>query len=137
MNGNELRVGNLANTSEMSGYNYQICRQGIIRTINNDSCNITPIKCSSPVVTVKFKNIEPIPLTEEWLLKFGFDKVGEWMGIDFNPRMGMRFYNGNAAECDITQDDKYIAFKCGFIQYVHQLQNLYFALTGNELELKP
>lgn len=76
-----------------------------------------------------------IPLTEEWLLKFGFKKKGEWMCIDFNPRMGIRFYNGNSAECDITQDDKYIAFKAGHIKYVHQLQNLYFALTGTELTI--
>ena len=136
MNANELRVGNLANTSEMSGYNYQICRQGIIRTINNDSCNITPIKYSSPVVTVKFKNIEPIPLTEEWLLKFGFERFeNEYYHSYKEVEICVQFYPFSVGLC--RRNDWAFLDRYEHIQYVHQLQNLYFALTGNELELKP
>lgn len=78
---------------------------------------------------------DPIPLTEEWLVKFGFEKNGDWVQLNFSPRMGIRYYNGNSAECDIIQDDNYIAFKSGHIKHVHQLQNLYFALTQKELEI--
>jgi len=76
---------------------------------------------------------ESIPITDDWLWAFGFDRAGKWVGKSFNPRMAIRFYDGNPGECDIVQDDKFIAFKQGHIKYVHQLQNLYFALTGEEL----
>ena len=79
-----------------------------------------------------FKEISPIPITEKWLLKFGFYKehyeddftkyciVFEDIKFEF-----YIYYNGNKKICfgKLT-----IMFK-----YVHQLQNLYFALTGKEL----
>ena len=79
---------------------------------------------------------EPIHLTEEWILRFGFIREGEWLGITFNARIGIRFFDGNSAECDIIQDDKFISFKFEHIKYVHQLQNLYYALSGEELTIK-
>ena len=79
---------------------------------------------------------KPIPLTYEWLLRFGFIRVGDWAILHFDPRTGIRFYNFNSAECDIIQDDKFIAFKNGQIKYVHSLQNLTYCLTGEELTIK-
>lgn len=69
---------------------------------------------------------EPIPLTEEWLLKFGFKKIGNQFIIE----------NGRIT---LTDDIKYgnqFIYEFTSLVYVHQLQNLYFALTGNELEIK-
>ncbi len=76
----------------------------------------------------------PIKLTEEWLLKFGFKKRedGDFDLFDFsevdivitNPN------NSNVWKCDG------ICFSVGCLEYVHQLQNLYFALTGEELTIK-
>lgn len=72
--------------------------------------------------------IEPIPLTEEWLLKFCFDK-----NFDFLLRkkgFSICFEKvGNELNCYLES----IGIN---IQYVHQLQNLYFSLVGEELELK-
>lgn len=68
--------------------------------------------------------LEQIPLTEEWLLKFGYKKAGS------------NFWNlGHIVwEC---YDGIFICDKNGIgIKSVHQLQNLYFALTGMELTLK-
>ena len=65
---------------------------------------------------------KPIPLTEEWLLKFGFEQ------------MDLHRFNH---EISILNTDRGMYFQTIRIDYVHQLQNLYFALTGNELELKP
>ncbi len=76
---------------------------------------------------------DPIPLTEEWLLKFGF--VG----------YTVKGFSKNGIELSyITRDDCFqFEFRCPQsdwrildIKYAHQLQNLYFALTGEELELK-
>jgi hypothetical protein len=73
---------------------------------------------------------EPIPLTEEWLVKFGFEKDdGIWEHKEL------------MWSCEISGDDDSFNFKrlgldipCIGIFYVHQLQNLYFALTGQELQ---
>jgi len=74
--------------------------------------------------------IEPIPLTEEWLLRFGFEK--ELDGFYRKNKSGIIefcFYdNGILAT---TQSVCLSHFK-----YVHQLQNLYFSLTNNELTIK-
>lgn len=85
--------------------------------------------------------IEPIPLTEEWLLKFGFhDRSGQLAnrmgyGIDVNSIIEIAWYKqGN----DVRLQTKGSGYTLNTgIAYVHQLQNLYFALTGNELTIKP
>lgn len=77
--------------------------------------------------------IVPVELNEEWLIRFGFIKDAMFTELAFDPRMSIRFYHGNSAECDITQDGNVISFKCAHLKYVHQLQNLYRALTNTEL----
>jgi hypothetical protein len=78
---------------------------------------------------------KPIPLTEEWLLKFGFETIGGsimwslgnfhigWYGNKFATwyiRYEKMFYdNGNKINNEIYSD----------VEFVLQLQNLYFALT--------
>jgi hypothetical protein len=68
---------------------------------------------------------EPIPLTEEWLLKFGFEKSSY-------------YYEIKGIAISLGEDGRTILNGCGEVNakhcvYVHQLQNLYFALTGKEL----
>lgn len=81
----------------------------------------------------------PIPLTEEILLKCGFEKIGsayntwglkskEFSGYLFEIELNKPFY---FRVCDLLLnhwDDRPI-------QYLHRLQNLYFALTGEELTI--
>jgi hypothetical protein len=80
----------------------------------------------------KLEDCEPIPLTEEWLLKFGFNEVfmvdGVWgHGID-----GFIYVNNG----QIRFKGKAVLIDENRLQHVHQLQNLYFALTGEELTIK-
>jgi hypothetical protein len=73
--------------------------------------------------------IEPIPLTEEWLFKLGFetDHIEWWNGI-----ICLGIFKDGIYYLPTDQ----ISFRIGKeIEYVHQLQNLYFALTGEELIL--
>lgn len=85
-------------------------------------------------------NIKPIPLTEEWLKKFGF----EYDEDELVYYKSMFDYCGNESEdfilLIVSNDENYfsvaIAESYEPIEYVHQLQNLYFALTGEELTLK-
>lgn len=74
-------------------------------------------------------NIYPIPITEEWLIKLGFHEVlgvyaiyGKELNIKLNTGYWDAYFKG-----------KYVCV----IKHVHQLQNLYFALTGQELFINP
>lgn len=76
-------------------------------------------------------HIKPIKLTDKWLIDFGFEKT-EWDNNNsFRKMVGNNdytivFYSNCICEIgDIIVKE---------INYVHQLQNLYFALTGNELQ---
>lgn len=80
--------------------------------------------------------VEPIPLTEEWLIKFGFDSRlridvsnGVWkhcVGYDSDNQCWDYYQDELDADC----------YKVASVKYVHQLQNLHFALTGEELTIK-
>jgi hypothetical protein len=65
-----------------------------------------------------------IPLTEEWLVYFGFEKS---TGRIFKK-------NGILIISDVIFE-VFLGSVIVKLQYVHQLQNLYFALTDEELEL--
>jgi len=78
--------------------------------------------------------IKPIPITEEWLIKFGFDVNSFGFATKNN------FQTGH-----ITKDENYqFEFSVGMIGKwflkdilsVHQLQNIFHALTGEELTIK-
>ena len=68
-----------------------------------------------------FLNLQPIPLTEEILLKL--DKNNEFLMID---KVGFIIFKNGYAYQFIFAD-----YPC-----LHQLQNLYYALTGKELNVK-
>lgn len=74
------------------------------------------------------KDLFGIPLTEEWMVRFGFKKDGFYNSAE---RWICRYIllfkgNGHFILCD---------YPLTTIKYVHQLQNLYFALTGSELTI--
>jgi len=88
------------------------------------------------------EHIQPIPLTEEWLLKFGFEVTNEGAGFK-----SLHYWNFLLNDDKLYLRDYYVGgYIWGFngfielgtpmaIEYVHQLQNLFFSLTGNELTL--
>lgn len=88
-----------------------------------------------------YRGIEPIPLTEEWLLKFGFEKHITGCFIKGYAEQGeLIIFDSStpvAKANDIKEGEYYYMFhrSAHMLQHVHQLQNLYFALTGNELTL--
>jgi hypothetical protein len=74
--------------------------------------------------------VKPIPLTEEWLLKFGFVKI-------YNCIYEIEM-DGHVIEFDLRFRKMSVYFGDILLQlkYVHELQNLYFALTSEELTIK-
>lgn len=89
------------------------------------------------------EDLKPIPLTEEWLLKFGFNCINR-------PKMAFKLYH-NEVNADFSSmilkevGNNPIWVYAGNnrwtinpftveIKYVNQLQNIYFALTGSDLQ---
>ena len=92
-------------------------------------------------------SIEPVVLTEEWLLKFGFkqevhnnNKLNWWnlpKGNNYQAHHLMKMQNSwtwfiDFDDCDADNDCHLVK---GF-DYVHELQNICHALTEYELEIK-
>lgn len=116
---NELRIGNIV-YDPINKSNIQV-RQEVLCDFANG-----------------YVNLEPIPLTEEWLIKFGFE-------VEYNSEYTKRFSLDNERNDFIwvytyrkhnsTEFLEYGGRVLG-CKYVYQLQNLYFALTGEELTIK-
>ncbi|MDV3461784.1 hypothetical protein CMV04_12265 [Elizabethkingia anophelis] len=72
---------------------------------------------------------KPIELTEEWLLKLGFRK-SESLSNCTKATNGYKF---DFAGGEVLYLD---SIRLEHIKYIHQLQNLHFALGGEELTIK-
>jgi len=76
--------------------------------------------------------IRPIPLTEEWLLKFGFETSEK----HWDTFSRSHYYLCKKDDLCFNLDENKKIFKMYTyekVKYVHQLQNLFFALTNKEL----
>ena len=76
---------------------------------------------------------EPIPLTEEWLVKFGWGKSDEHELCDNSSDIIFTYdWHFKKLAIEIGNEGMYL----DHIKHVHSLQNLYKWLTGTELEIK-
>ena len=112
MKPNELRVGNWVNNNEED---YQITSATIAQLERGDS------------------TAKPIELTEEWLKRFGFEKLT-------NKNKGFKVTSYSYSKLPFIVYFDGIRLSTGFWQgnekrYVHEFQNLFYALSGKELEL--
>ncbi|KGE14598.1 hypothetical protein [Sphingobacterium deserti] len=118
---NDLRIGNFVHSVEIGN-------EVIINSISDEG--ITFKNCVTFDYPT-FEDITPIPLTEEILFKCGF-----FYDIDSDT------YKISDCTLQIDMSDFEIpdAIVFGeslrYVRHLHQLQNLFFALTGKELEVK-
>ena len=128
MKANELRIGNLVSYHE---------KISIVHGITDpDYGNGIHIHYERTCIGCEEELIDPIQLTEEWLYSLGF--------VDYKCKDDVEAYISDifiyVNNCQIR------LLECGEntfllnedrkgLLYVHQLQNLYFALTGNELTI--
>ncbi|QWT88133.1 hypothetical protein KBP46_10025 [Chryseobacterium sp. PCH239] len=80
---------------------------------------------------------EPIELNEDWLLKFGFDSNNVAYKID-NDRFVFELYFYDAWNLNYVEKEKFGNGSVELSGYwkIHELQNLFFTLTGEELKIK-
>ena len=120
MKASELRIGNLINYRIVDKMDE---RQEWfeVSEIDYDSLRILGIKDEIN------QDYQPIPLTEKWLLNFGFVLYLKLVYI-FKHHARIRI----TKQFELLLDGN-LWIK---LESVHQLQNLYFALTNEELTIK-
>lgn len=126
MNANELRLGNLHIFKMRDKFEEpqewdEICvidAQDIVYLSNNPD---------DP-------DYEPIPLTEQWLLGFGGIDTDCFIFIKAKSKEIKFSYSSKIVETGVRNG--WYCKRYEHIKYVHQLQNLVHALTGEELTLK-
>ena len=92
-------------------------------------CDFTKKLMHGHPLTEEVDFLKPIPITEEWLLKLGFNKTGGTYEF-IDGLVELVFHKGEVFE---VIEGQWQSFK--HIKYIHQLQNLYHALTGSELQI--
>lgn len=121
---NELRVGNVI--SERDNHRFYKCI-----SILEDGVRVKYWSCGETEI-ISFNKCMPIPLNSEILEKAGFERMQlatykRW--CKYHPTFYLQLSKGYYYVVG------YKHYPNG-IKYLHQLQNLYFALTGEELEIK-
>ena len=121
MKANEIRIGNYIEIGNKITQVGEIFDDGITTELDKHQYEYL------------ISDINSIPLTEDWLIQLGFDwdiyyqgyTEGNWV-INPNLKNGFKINYGKRRNDPIIWD----------IRFVHQLQNLYFALTEKELEIR-
>ena len=109
---NELRVGSLV---------YVLYQVSTITSINE--FDVESHDCKD----IPIEELRAIPITEEWLVKLGF--VSNGINRCWKDPIDL-IYMGDNSWLYLANQRHVNLF------YIHQLQNLYFALTGEELTIK-
>ncbi|MBB6109732.1 hypothetical protein SAMN05421821_105150 [Mucilaginibacter lappiensis] len=119
----------------------------IVKGITTDYCKVYSISYDD-VSGIRFhsegstsstwsggKGIEPVELTEDWLIKFGLSK--DEASSNGSVRYNFRYQR---LTINLHSDGEHPVFFEGncitWVMFVHQLQNLYFVLTGEELTMQ-
>ena len=126
MKAQELRIGNYLKRLDESVFE-----------VNSEDIQIVDRWDSSEDLLPK-----PIPLTEEWLIKFNMELVDGFSNQRF---LRVKKHEYDVSKITFSHTERIVRFSNGdnkgttlipHIKYVHQLQNLYFILTGEELTAK-
>jgi hypothetical protein len=97
-----------------------------IRDLHPDSLGLW----ANPLAIYKYKDIDPIPLTDDWLLRFGFVQNPDWT-IRWGDHSRFTLDDEFRFHVDRGAGAVRIAWN---VEHVHTLQNLFYSLTGIFLE---
>jgi hypothetical protein len=119
-------------TNELRIDNYIKLNSKVIKVTGVNLCQIDADELLDFTMEDYF---EPIPLTEAWLLKFGFGKSDEHELCHNTNESFYFFYDTHLKRLEIDCGENGEIIELKHIDSVHHLQNLYYTLTGKELEL--
>lgn len=124
---NELRIGNWYNTAEgKPDWNQQLLGEDIARLEHSEKT----------ITTHLYRTWVPIPLSVDWLERAGFGKSDEdEMGHNQNTTWGF-YYDYHFRRLRLEVGDSNVVDIVMPMEYVHELQNLFFCLCGEELVFK-
>jgi hypothetical protein len=126
MKASELRIGNYVRSNDVNMASYFTVTASFLKQNENEMSWF----------------IEEIPLTEEWLLKFDMELTD---GFSSSRKLYLNNYENDISKITYSPKEGLLRLSNGdtkgtmlipHIKYVHQLQNIYFALTGKELTFK-
>lgn len=130
MNARELRIGNWVSMEGFPEPNDGIVGQ------------VTQINTETNTISIKDKAIGceedfyPIPLSESWLERAGFEmekRVHESGNYDWIAESGWLSIMGLNGEARVRLRTAGTLTLLDSIKFLHQIQNLHFALTGTDL----
>ncbi len=124
MNIKEVRIGNYI----------QYTKDGSHFLIIEIGQNGFSVSNEDELTWIEYQHFEGINLTNDWIIRFGFEHnktIDKYYTIGSNIAISIadnkfRFIQGNLI-CQLVLRE---------IQYVHELQNLYYILTEKELIIK-
>lgn len=127
----ELRIGNYIGFPSTTDATKIVALGEVVSIIKNgniDAIDVKPLEVVTGVTSRVFGKEIGIPLTDEWLLRLGANE------------RTLHLQEGCYLDISTTYKTAYIQKGLGFSvkypEFVHQLQNLFFALTGQELKIK-
>jgi len=124
MKPNELRIGNLVRYAN-DGSN---C---IVTLVGELGLSVEVVK-TKEITWIEFEEFEPILLTPEILEKAGF----AYNDLDGDSGFWQIKHPNAAGLIQILEGEEGFTYSFqSTIKHLHQLQNLYFALTGEELDI--
>lgn len=135
MNASELRIGNIVRFGSDDNYQEVIIIDGRNNTVHLDGKIQSGAVIFSDLL-VDIADVQPIPITSEWLEQLGLEpQLGLFPseyylygGIGLREEIGdgyVLMYYGPEETIDINE-----------VYFIHHLQNIYHAVSGEELELK-
>lgn len=132
INPRELQLGNLVTDEFYDSFKTIIAidsinDKGVNLNIEDDG-NWPELAQTSIVPEFAFDKLRGIPLTEEWLVRFGFD-------VEYTNGGFLRWQKGNFKLLDRRLPNPLPNSLP--VLFVHQLQNLHFIITGHELTYNP
>jgi hypothetical protein len=120
---NELRIGNLIQSKS------NLCSLLEVRQLFGDSFQ------AKDIGSFMYESCDGIPITEEWLLKFGFE-CSDQQSWSTGEEVNYKVYKKGDLAYNSIQNAWWLRGTMNhYPEYVHELQNLVFALTGSELTI--
>jgi len=122
----ELRIGNYVNGIYDEG---EFIAE--VLTVDSEGCLLD---ANGIYELTSLKVIKPIPLTEEWLIKFGL----KYHDLNGDSGYYQILTKNGIFQILYSENDERFIFNNQWVDYVHELQNIFYfnVLTNEELTIK-